>query len=101
MAGMFMDLLIQIIAGVIGGYAAGATLKNYTFGAAGNTIAGAVGGVIGGLILQAAIPALASPAGSVDAGALIGQIVGGGVGGFLLTVVAGLMKWLVVPPKTT
>jgi len=27
--------------------------------------------------------------------------IGGGIGGFLLTVIAGVMKWMVVPPKST
>ena len=40
MSGTLINLIIQIIAGVVGGYAAGATLKNYTFGTIGNTIAG-------------------------------------------------------------
>jgi hypothetical protein len=48
MSGTLINLIIQIIAGVIGGHAAGATLKNYTLGAVGNTIAGAIGGAVGG-----------------------------------------------------
>jgi uncharacterized membrane protein YeaQ/YmgE (transglycosylase-associated protein family) len=101
MSGTLMDLIIQIIAGVIGGYAAGAMIKDCTLGAIGNTIAGAIGGVVGGLLLQEVVPALASAAGNVDIGALVGQVIGGGVGGFLLTVAAGVMKWMVVPPKST
>ena len=41
MSGTLINLIIQIIAGVVGGHAAGAALKNYTLGAIGNTIAGA------------------------------------------------------------
>jgi uncharacterized membrane protein YeaQ/YmgE (transglycosylase-associated protein family) len=96
-----MDLIIQIIAGVIGGHAAGAIIKDFTVGAIGNTIMGAIGGVFGGLLLQEVVPALAGSAGNVDIGALVGEVVGGGVGGFLLTVIAGVMKWLVVPPRST
>ena len=66
MSGALINLIIQIIAGVIGGHAAGATLKNYTLGAVGNTIAGAVGGIIGGQLLQELVPALASATGNVD-----------------------------------
>ena len=33
--------------------------------------------------------------------ALIGQVVGGGAGGAILTVLAGVTKWIVVPPKST
>jgi uncharacterized membrane protein YeaQ/YmgE (transglycosylase-associated protein family) len=97
MSGTLIDLIIQIIAGVVGGHAAGATLKNYTFGVIGNTIAGAIGGVVGGQFLQQLVPALAN----VDIGALIGQVGVGVVCGAILTVLAGVTKWIVVPPKST
>src|SRR5580692_1613330 len=77
MSGTLIDLIIQIVAGVIGGHAAGATLKNYTLGAIGNTIAGAIGGVAGVQLLAQMMPALASTAGNVDASALVGQVIGG------------------------
>jgi hypothetical protein len=37
---------------------------------------------------------------SIDIGAIIGQIVGGGVGGAILTVLAVFMKWMIAPPTT-
>jgi uncharacterized membrane protein YeaQ/YmgE (transglycosylase-associated protein family) len=101
MSGTLIDLIIQIVAGVIGGHAAGATIRNYTLGTIGNTIAGAVGGVAGGALLAQVMPALANTAGNVDAGALVGQIVSGGAGGAIFAVLAGLTKWMVVPPKST
>jgi uncharacterized membrane protein YeaQ/YmgE (transglycosylase-associated protein family) len=42
-----INLIIQLIAGVVGGNAAGAALKDYNLGNLGNTIAGAIGGVDG------------------------------------------------------
>jgi hypothetical protein len=101
MSGTLIDLIIQIVAGVIGGHAAGATLKSCTLGAIGNTIAGAIGGVAGVQLLAQVMPALASTAGNVDVGALVGQIIGGGAGGAIFAVLAGLTKWMVVPPKST
>jgi hypothetical protein len=97
-----VDLIIQLIAGVVGGNAAGAALKDYNLGGLGNTIAGAIGGVGGGQILQALIPAIAAAAGGggLDIGALIGQIVGGGAGGAILTVIAGLVKSMMVSQQT-
>jgi uncharacterized membrane protein YeaQ/YmgE (transglycosylase-associated protein family) len=62
MSGTLINLIIQIIAGVLGGHAAGATAKDYTLGAIGNTIAGGVGGAIGGQLLQQLVPTLASAA---------------------------------------
>ena len=88
-----INLIIQLIAGVAGGNAAGAALKDYNLGNLGNTIAGAIGGVGGGQILQAVLPAIASTAGGdLDLGAIVGQIVGGGAGGAILTIIAGLVK---------
>jgi uncharacterized membrane protein YeaQ/YmgE (transglycosylase-associated protein family) len=100
MSGTLINLLFQIIAGVLGGQAAGATLKNYTLGAVGNTVAGAIGGVVGGQLLQELVPALASAGSNADIGALVGQIVSGCAGGAILTVLAGVMKLMVVPPKS-
>jgi hypothetical protein len=47
-----LSLIIQLIAGVIGGNSAGATLKQYSLGPIGNSIAGLLGG-IGGQLLGA------------------------------------------------
>ena len=46
-----MELVIQIIAGLIGGNAAGTGLKNLSLGTAGNSVVGAVGGGLGGLLM--------------------------------------------------
>jgi uncharacterized membrane protein YeaQ/YmgE (transglycosylase-associated protein family) len=97
-----VNLIIQLISGVVGGNAAGAALKDYNLGNIGNTIAGAIGGVGGGQLLQAIIPALASAAagGELDVGAILGQIVGGGAGGAILTVIAGLVKSMMATQQT-
>jgi len=96
-----INLIIQLIAGVAGGNAAGAALKDYNLGNLDNTIAGAIGGVGGGQILQALIPAIASAAGGdLDLGAIVGQIVGGGAGGAILTIIAGLVKNMTASQQT-
>jgi hypothetical protein len=101
MPAMIINIIIQLIAGAVGGNAAGAGLKNYDLGAGpknydlgtlGNTIAGALGGVGGGQILTALLPMLAGTAENVDIGAIIAQAVGGGVAGAIVTVVVGLIK---------
>ena len=66
MSATIINLIIQIIAGAIGGNAAGAGMEKANSGTAGNTIAGALGGLGGGQILSALIPALAGSAGAVS-----------------------------------
>jgi hypothetical protein len=98
---MLINLVIQLISGVVGGNAIGAALKDYNIGSLGNTIAGALGGVGGGQLLLAAMPAIAGATnGSLDVGAIISQIVGGGAGGAILTVLAGLLKNMVTSEQT-
>ena len=87
------SLIVQLLAGIAGGNAAGKGLPNLDLGPLGNTISGAIGGVGGGQALQALIPALAGAAGGgLDVGAIIGQVVGGGASGAILTAVIGLVK---------
>ena len=98
---MLINLIIQLISGVVGGNAVGAALKDYNLGNLGNTIAGAIGGLGGGQLLQAAMPAIAGAAGgSLDVGAIVSQIVGGGAGGAILTVIAGLVKSMMTSHQT-
>ena len=48
MSATIINIIIQLIAGAIGGNAAGNGLKGYDLGTTGNTIAGALGGIGGG-----------------------------------------------------
>ena len=92
MSGTLVNLIIQIIAGAIGGNIAGSALKDYSLGTVGNSIAGLIGCGIGGQILQALVPALAQTASTTDWGAVLGQVAGGGVGGAILMIIAGVIK---------
>jgi hypothetical protein len=92
MSATIINIIIQLIAGAVGGNAAGAGLKDYNLGTLGNTIVGALGGLGGGQILTALLPMLAGTAENVDIGSVIGQAVGGGVLGAIITVVVGLIK---------
>lgn len=92
MSGALLSLIIQIVAGAIGGGAAGSAMKDYSLGNLGNLIAGAVGGGVGGQILAALIPALASAAGSMDIGSIISNAAGGGVSGAILALIVGMIK---------
>jgi len=94
MSATLINLIIQLIAGAVGGNAAGAAMKNIDLDALGNTIAGAIGGAGGGTLLTALLPLLqnAASSGNVDIGAILGQAIGGGVAGAIVTAVVGLIK---------
>jgi hypothetical protein len=83
-----INIIIQLVAGAIGGNAAG--VKDYNLGRRGNTIAGALGGVGGGQILTALLPMLAGTE-NVDI-AIIGQAVSGGVAGAIVTIIVASIK---------
>ena len=88
-----MELIIQIIAGLIGGNAAGAGAKNLSLGAAGNSVVGGVGGLLGGFLTSMMTGGGAGiDLSNLDIGALVQTIGGGGVGGAILTVIAGMLK---------
>jgi len=90
MSATIVNIILQLIAGAVGGNAVGKTNENLSLGMGGNTVAGAVGGVAGGSLLTALIPML-SGAGGIDIGQLAGQLVGGGVSGAIVTAVVGLI----------
>ena len=46
------NLVIEIIAGIVGGHAIAAVAKEHSFGALGHTITGALGGAFSGYFLQ-------------------------------------------------
>jgi hypothetical protein len=96
-----IGFIIQLVAGAIGGNAVGAGAKNYSLGTAGNSVVGAIGGLILGQILAAmgigepgmvTAEGAAPTGGGMDVGALIAQLIGGGAGGAVLTLIAGLIK---------
>jgi uncharacterized membrane protein YeaQ/YmgE (transglycosylase-associated protein family) len=98
------NLIVQAVAGALGGNAAGGILKNINLGPVGNSITGAIGGGLGGQVLQALIPALTAAtatasAGGFDIAAALGQAARGGVTGAIVTVAVGLIKNAVMGPK--
>jgi uncharacterized membrane protein YeaQ/YmgE (transglycosylase-associated protein family) len=81
-----LPLILQIIAGAVGGNAGGAVLKDSNLGGLGNTIAGALGGLGGGSVLGPLLGMAAS--GGFD----IGNIAASGIGGIILQIIVGLIK---------
>jgi len=91
---MTLALFIQWLAGAVGGNVAGGLLEKFDLGPVGNTLAGLVGGIGGCQLLATMAPGLgaAVAGGGLDIVSLASQIAGGGVGGALLMMIAGLVK---------
>jgi hypothetical protein len=99
MSGTLVNLIIQLVAGALGGNGIAAALKDVNLGTLGNSIAGAIGGVGGGQLLTLLIPALAGAAGSdLDIGSLVGQLMGGGASGAILTAIVGYIRTMMAGP---
>ncbi|MFK8330571.1 hypothetical protein M2D63_011210 [Pseudomonas sp. BJa5] len=87
-----VSLVVQIIAGVVGGNAVGMSKQGMGTGL--NSIVGGIGGVVLGQIVAAITgePGAAAAGGAMDLPSLISSIVGGGAGGAVLTFIVGLIK---------
>lgn len=91
----FLNLVIQIMAGAVGGNAAAALLRSFNLGPVANSIVGMIGGALGGQILNEILTGgagVGSPSGALELGSLLTQIVGGVVGGGVLTAIAALIR---------
>ncbi|AZS81737.1 MULTISPECIES: hypothetical protein [Achromobacter] len=97
---VIINLLIQLVAGAAGGNGLGKMLQQFNLGPLGNTIAGAIGGLAGGSWLAPMITAGAGAATAANTGmdlsAIAGSVVGGGVGGAVLTLIAGIVRKMFV-----
>ena len=83
MSGTVLNLLLQLIGGVIGGVAAGTVAA---IGQVGNVAAGALGGVAGGSLLTAFNPDISVTRNGLDVFVVIGQLLGGGLSGAIATI---------------
>ena len=88
---MDMNMIIQIIAGLVGGNAAGAGLKNLSLGTAGNSIVGAVGGLVSSFVVGK-LGLSADAVANLDIAGIVQSVVAGGAGGAVLTAILGAVK---------
>jgi len=88
------QIIINLIAGAVGGNAVGKASSTFDLGMLGNTIAGLVGGGVLGQIISLLIPAISTAAqsGNLSIGGVVTQLIGGGAGGAILTAVIGAIK---------
>ncbi len=91
------NLVIEIIAGIVGAHAISAVAKEHSFGVIGHTIAGAVGGAFSGYFLQTLAATVVDSTGGVhqDADAVtrwLLQVFMGLAAGAILTMAIGFAK---------
>ena len=88
------QILINLIAGALGGVGAGKASPTFDLGTAGNIISGLVGGGVLGQIATLALPAVvaAAQSGNLSIGGIVSQAIAGGAGGAILTAGIGAIK---------
>jgi uncharacterized membrane protein YeaQ/YmgE (transglycosylase-associated protein family) len=91
------NLVIQIIAGILGGHGAAVAAKEHSFGAIGHTIVGAVGGAVSGYFLQTIVGTVVTGTGDIQQDAdfvtqWILQGLAGLAAGGILTMAVGFLK---------
>jgi hypothetical protein len=92
----FTNLVIQIIAGILGGHAAATAAHEHGFGAFGHTVVGALGGALSGYFLQTFAGTVVTASGSLNEPTAVEQAVlqgltGAAAGGILMLIV-GFIK---------
>lgn len=86
----WLPIIIQLVAGALGGNWAGSAMKNRSLGTTGNSIVGIIGGIIVGQLLPAL--GLASGGSNLDIGSILTSVIGGGAGGGILLAIIGLLR---------
>ncbi len=88
------QILINLVAGALGGVGAGKASPQFDLGTIGNVIAGAVGGGVLGQIVTLLLPSIvaAAQAGNLSVGGIVSQVIAGGAGGAILTAIVGAIK---------
>lgn len=88
------QILINLVAGALGGVGAGKSSPTFDLGTIGNIVSGLVGGGVLGQIVTLLMPAItaAAQSGDLSVGNIVSQVVAGGAGGAILTAIVGAIK---------
>jgi hypothetical protein len=88
------QILINLVAGALGGVGAGRSSPTFDLGTAGNIISGVIGGGVLGQIVTLVLPSVvaAAQSGNLSVGGVISQVIAGGAGGAILTALIGVFK---------
>ena len=88
------QILINLVAGAVGGVGAGKASPAFDLGTVGNIVSGLVGGGLLGQVVTLLLPSVmaAAQSGNLSIGGIISQAVAGGTGGAILTALIGAIK---------
>jgi hypothetical protein len=88
------QILINLVAGALGGVGAGKSSPTFDLGTAGNIISGLVGGGVLGQVATLLLPSVvaAAQSGNLTVSGVISRAVAGGAGGAILTALIGAIK---------
>jgi hypothetical protein len=88
------QILINLVAGALGGAGVGKASPNFDLGTMGNLVSGLVGGGVLGQIATLMLPSImaAAQSGNFSVGGIISQAIAGGAGGAILTAIIGAIK---------
>jgi hypothetical protein len=88
------QILINLVAGALGGLGAGKASPNFDLGTIGNLVTGLVGGGVVGQVVALLLPSIiaAAQSGNLSASGIISQVIAGGAGGAILTAIVGAIK---------
>jgi hypothetical protein len=88
------QILINLIAGTVGGVGAGKASPTFDLGMIGNIVSGLVGGGVLGQVVTLLMPSVvaAAQAGNLSVAGIVSQAVAGGAGGAILTALIGAIK---------
>ena len=89
-----VQILINLIAGALGGAATGKASPTFDLGTIGNVISGLVGGGLLGQIVTLLLPSImaAAQSGNLSVEGIVTQVIAGGAGGAILTAIVGAIK---------
>ena len=95
------QILINLVAGALGGVGAGKASPTFDLGTIGNIIAGLVGGGVLGQIVTLLLPSVvaAAQSGNLSIGGIVSQVIAGGAGGAILTALVGAIKIKSLPER--
>jgi hypothetical protein len=88
------QILINLVAGALGGVGVGKSSPTFDLGMIGNIISGLIGGGVLGQIVTLLLPAItaAAQSGNLSVEGIISQVIAGGAGGAILTAIIGAIK---------